>query len=322
MSLAGLLGCRYPIVQGGLAYVGNGRLAGAVSAGGGFGQVGCAGRTPQEVEAEIDRAVKCAKGAPIGVNLPLSEHADCEPYFQVIANQAHRLRAISLSAGNPRPHIEALHAHQLLVMTVVSTPEQARKAELAGADVVIAEGYEAGGHNGPSELTTMTLVPQVVAAVQVPVVAAGGIATGAGIAAALALGAQGVQLGTRFVATLECQAHHRYKEELVAKASADTRVIERSLGRVTRVLESAHVARILEMEARGASFEELWPLVRGERNRAAAVEGQIEVGWLNCGQAVGLIHDLPSAADLMTRLVVETAAAMERVAACRPAFFA
>jgi len=320
MSLAGLLGCRYPIVEGGLAYVGNGRLAGAVSAAGGFGQVGCAGRTPQEVEEEIDRAVEVAHGAPVGVNLPLSEHADCTPYFQVIVKQSHRLRAVSLSAGNPRPHIAGFHAHQLLVMTVVSTPEQAQKAERAGADVVIAEGYEAGGHNGPSELTTMALVPQVAAAVRVPVVAAGGIATGAGIAAALALGAQGVQLGTRFVATLECQAHSRYKEELVERASADTRVLERSLGRVTRVLQSPHVTRILELEARKAPFEELWPLLRGERNRAAAVEGQIDLGWLNCGQSVGLIHDLPSAAELLARLVAETEAALERLATRRAEF--
>lgn len=322
MELTTLLGCRYPIIQGGLAYVGNGLLAGAIAQAGGFGQVGSAGRSLAELDEELTVAVAHASGAPIGVNLPLSEHADSEAYVALIEKRARQLRAVSLSAGNPRPYIPRFKAVGLQVLVVVSTPEQAYKAQEAGADVVIAEGYEAGGHNGPAEITTFALVPQVVRSVSLPVVAAGGIATGAGIAAALALGAQGVQLGTRFVATIECQAHDAYKRALVAGKAADTRVIERSVGRVTRVLQSPYVDRILALEKTQPSWDELYSYVRGERNRVAAIEGVTQDGWLNCGQGVGLIDDVPTVAALMQHLIAQTAAALRQASLTGAAFFA
>lgn len=306
------LGVRYPIIQGGLAYVGNGTLAGAISAAGGFGQVGSGGRSPEGLAREISLAFETAAGTPFGVNLPLGEHADREPYVAAIVKEAARLRAVSLSAGNPRPYIRRFQDAGLAVMVLVSTPEQAVKAVQAGADIVVAEGYEAGGHNGPAELTTLTLVPQVVReAGGVPVVAAGGIASGAGVAAALSLGASGVQLGTRFVATRECEAHERYKRRIVEGHSQDTLVMERSIGRVTRVLDSPWVREVLRVEEGRPGIETLLPYIRGERNRVAAIGGELEEGWLNCGQCVGLIDDLPTAGELVGRLVRETAEALE-----------
>ncbi|KYP81129.1 NAD(P)H-dependent flavin oxidoreductase [Ferroacidibacillus organovorans] len=308
-----LLGCRLPIVQGGLAYVGNGVLAGAISRAGGFGQVGSAGRTPEQMLDEIEKAAKEAAGAPFGVNLPLSEHSDREAYVEVILSNAQRLRAVSLSAGNPRPYIDRLKRAGLTVIALVSTPLQAQKAEAAGADLLVAEGYEAGGHNGPGEWTTMALIPAVARAVQVPILAAGGIATGDGIVAAFALGASGVQMGTRFVATKECEAHENYKAELMRRSADDTRIIERSRGRVTRVLQSEHVDDILELEKRNPSESEVYALVRGEKNRVAAIGGTLEEGYVNCGQGVSLIHDAPSVDELFQRLTGEMREATRRI---------
>jgi NAD(P)H-dependent flavin oxidoreductase YrpB (nitropropane dioxygenase family) len=305
-----ILGCKYPIVEGGLAYVGNGLLAAAVSTGGGFGQVGSGGRSPENLDEEIHIALENTSG-PIGVNIPISEHRDPDPYFQVVERHAHRLRAVSLSAGNPRPFIEPLHKLNLKVMTVVSTPAQAVKAEQAGADILICEGTEAGGHNGPRELTTFSLVPNVVDVVSVPVIAAGGIADGRTAAAALCLGAEGVQLGTRFVATRECQAHPRYKEALLSATVEDTVVMERSLGRVTRVLRSPYVDKILQQERETpGDLERLLPMISGRMNAVAALDGRMEEGWVNCGQSVGLVKQLAGAAEVVQQLVQEMDAAL------------
>ncbi len=309
-ALCAVLGCEHPIIQGGLAYVGNGLLAGAVSAAGAFGQIGSAGRSPESLSDEIEIAKERANGKSFGVNLPISEHRDIEDYAAVIERKAVDLRAVSLSAGNPRPYIARFQACGLKVIVVASTAEQAIKAATAGADVIVAEGYEAGGHNGPAEITTMVLVPQVARAVSVPVAAAGGIANGAGIAAAFMLGAQGVQMGTRFVATTECVAHARYKEMLMRAGAADTCVMERSLGRVTRVLKTPFVQHIMELEETKPGFAELAPYIRGERNRLAAVDGEIGEGWLNCGQGVGLIHEIMPASELISRLMTEARTAV------------
>lgn len=308
------LGCVYPIIEGGMAYVGNGALAGAISAAGGFGQVGSAGRTVEQFIEEIKVAEEVAKGHPFGVNLPISQHSDNEGYVQAILQNASRLKAVSLSAGNPRPFIERFKEAGLVIMAVVANPDQARKVEAAGADLIVAEGYEAGGHNGLQELTTMALIPLVVDAVKIPVIAAGGIATGAGIAAAMALGAEGAQLGTRFVAVEECEAHGNYKEELVRDKGEDTRVIERSLGRVTRVLKSPFVDEILTLEQSNPGWDVLKSYVRGERNRVAAIEGKVEEGYLNSGQSVGLIHEVLSAKNLIDKLQEETRLALQQSA--------
>ncbi len=300
-----LLGCKYPILEGGMSYVGNGRLAAAVSEGGGFGQVGSGGRNPDDFAREIEIAT-AHTSRPFGVNVPISEHHDASPYFSVIEQYRKQIRAVSLSAGNPRPYIAPLHELGFVVMTLASTPEQAYKAELAGADFVICEGTEAGGHDGPAELTTLTLIPLVVRAVSIPVVAAGGIADGRTAAAMFCLGATGVQLGTRFVATMECNANESYKQAIVQGQATDTRVIERSLGHITRVLKGPFVDRILAVEQTvPGDINELLPLISGRKNAIAALSGQMDDGWVYCGTSIGLIADIPSATNLVQRLARE-----------------
>jgi NAD(P)H-dependent flavin oxidoreductase YrpB (nitropropane dioxygenase family) len=298
-----LLGCEYPVIEGGLAYVGNGRLAAAVSEGGGFGQIGSGGRTPENLRQEIEVALQTTS-QPLGINLPISEHKDISAYIDIILSYAGKIRAVSLSAGNPRPWIALLKEAGFVVMTLTSTPEQAKKVEESGSDLVICEGMEAGGHNGTSELSSMVLVPLVCDAVSIPVVAAGGIVDHRTASAAFALGAEGIQMGTRFVATQECEAHPSYKARLVSAQSTDTRIIERTLGRVTRVLNSPLVQQILQQEKETPGDESrLLSLVSGRMNKVAAIDGQLDKGFLNCGLNVGLIQTVSSAFDVVREVM-------------------
>ncbi len=297
-----LLHCTYPIIEGGLAYVGNGLLAATVSEGGGFGQIGAGGRSPEDFENEIKIAIHSTQ-LPFGVNIPISEHRNPAPYLAAIERHKDHIRAVSLSAGNPRPFIAPLHDLGMIVMTLVSTPEQAQKAESAGADIVICEGTEAGGHDGPAELTTLTLVPLVKDSVQIPVVAAGGIADGRTAAAAFCLGAEAVQIGTRFVATRECKAHESYKQALIWAKASETIVIERSLGRITRVLQAPFVGEILHQEQETpGDLEKLIPMISGNMNALAALSGHMDEGYVFCGTGVGLITEIPSAIDVVKKI--------------------
>lgn len=311
-----MLGIDYPIIEGGLAYVGNGALAAAVSNGGGLGVVGSAGRSVDDFREQIRIAAE-KTSKPFGVNLPISEHSDNSAYVQAILDHKHLIKAVSISAGNPRPLIPIFKEAGMKVMVLTSTVTHSLKAEQAGADIIICEGFEAGGHNGPAEMTLFSLIPQVSRAVKVPVVAAGGIADGRGIAAAMILGADGVQLGTRFVATIECQAHEAYKRMLVESQDDATVVMERSIGRVTRVLKGPFVDKILEVEKTNPSIEDMLPYIRGINNKVAAIEGSVQDGWLNCGQSVGLIDSIQSATDVVRSLAAEVEAIMTH----SPSFF-
>ncbi|RKD27123.1 2-nitropropane dioxygenase [Ammoniphilus oxalaticus] len=298
-----LLEIQYPIIEGGLAYVGNGALAAAVSNGGGFGVVGSAGRTVENFCREIKLAAEQTE-LPFGVNFPISQHADNDKIVQAILDHKHLIRAVSISAGNPRPYIPIFKDAGLKALVLTSTVHQSLRAEQAGADLVVCEGYEAGGHLGPAEMTLFSLIPQVVRVVSIPVVAAGGLSDGRGILAAFALGAEGVQLGTRFVATTECEAHDAYKRLLLDADDDATTVIERSIGRVTRVLKSQYVDDILAVEQSNPSVDTLLPYIKG-RNKIAAIDGKTDAGWLNCGQSVGLIDSIESATSVVKRLVQE-----------------
>jgi enoyl-[acyl-carrier protein] reductase II len=300
-----LLGIQYPIIQGGLAYVGNGGLAAAVSNGGGFGQVGAGGRSPEDFHEQILIASESTT-KPFGANLPISEHSDIKPYVDIILKNAHLLKGVSVSAGNPKPLVPIFKKAGLKVMVVTAAVKHALKAQEIGADIVVCEGFEAGGHDSPLELTLFSLIPQVSKAVDLPVIAAGGIVNGRGVVAAMALGAEGVQLGTRFVATKECQAHENYKQLLIDANDDATVVMERSIGRATRVLKSPFVEKILELEKDQPSIEQLLPYIRGKNNKLAAVDGKVEEGWMNCGQAVGLIDSIPSASDVVESIVSES----------------
>lgn len=320
------LGIRYPIVQGGLAHLAWSGLAAAVSEAGGLGQIGVAHMaTPDDLRADI-RRLKELTPAPYGVNFPLG-HRPLDEFLAVALEEG--APVITITAGNPEATIRAIQSSgvtpQPRVMVLVAGVRAARKAEDLGADAVIAVGFEGGGHLGRDDIGTITLVPRIVDAVRIPVLASGGLADGRGLAAALALGAEGIELGTRFIATQECIAHNSYKDALVAASEADTVIIERSIGRPARVLRGPFVERIIaleeELERRKASREEalpeLLPYIRGEVNVRAAIEGKLDEGFIWAGQGIGLIHDIPTAQELIERTVREARAALS---AARQAF--
>jgi NADH:quinone reductase (non-electrogenic) len=317
-------GVRYPIVQGGLAHLAYSGLAAAVSEAGGLGQIGVACfETPEELRADM-RRLKARTGLPYGVNFPLG-HRPLDAFVDVALEEG--APVISITAGNPEGILRRIQQSGLTplpkTMVLVAGTRAAKKSEDLGADAVIAVGYEGGGHLGRDDIGTLVLVPRVVESVGIPVLASGGIADGRGLAAALALGADGVELGTRFIAVQECIAHPAYKEALVAASETDTALIERSIGRPARVLRGPLVERILaveaELERRGASRDdalaELLPYIRGEVNKRAAIEGYLDEGFIWAGQVTGLIHDVPTARELVERIVHEAHAAARRITA-------
>ncbi len=320
--LTELFGIPYPIVQGGLAHLSFSGLASAVSDAGGLGQIGMACfETLEEMRDDI-RRMKTLTQRPYGVNFPLG-HIPVEPFLDVALEEG--TPVISITAGNPEGVLRRIQQSgvqpQPKTMVLVAGTRAARKAQDLGADAVIAVGYEGGGHLGRDDLGTMVLVRRVIETVQIPVLASGGIIDGHGMAAALALGAEGVELGTRFVAVQESNAHQAYKDALVNASETDTVIIERALGRPARVLRGSLVERILaveaELERRGASREEaiqeMLPYIRGEVNKRGAIEGKLDEGFIWAGQATGLIHDVPTARELVHRMVREAQAAAERL---------
>ncbi len=325
-----LLGIRYPIVQGGLAHLSFFGLAAAVSLAGGLGQIGVACfEEPEELRADIRRlrAVATAAGqpnVPFGVNFPIGHRALDE--FLAVALEEHT-PVITITAGDPTAMRRAIQQSGVAplprTMILVAGVRAARKAQELGADAVIAVGYDGGGHLGRDDIGTFALVPRIVESVTIPTLASGGVVDGHGLAAALALGAEGVELGTRFVATQECVASQAYKDALVAAAETDTAIIERALGRPGRALCGPVVTEILAHEAelarREASPEEtlatLLPYILGATNKVAAIQGQMEAGFVWAGQGVGQIHDIPTAGDLIERMAREARASLARLRA-------
>ncbi|HXX77632.1 MAG TPA: nitronate monooxygenase [Ktedonobacteraceae bacterium] len=308
-----LVDIRFPIVQGGLSHLSYAELAAAVSNAGGLGQIGCACfSTPEELQADIQKA-KHLTTLPIGVNFPIG-HIPLEAF--VDAALAEEPAVITITGGNPEPLIRYIRQSGVAVriLVLVAGVRAARKAEALGADAVIAVGYEGGGHLGRDDIGSMVLTPRIVESVSIPVLASGGIADGRGLAAALALGAEGIELGTRFVAVKESNAHYNYQQALVGAQETDTVVVERSIGRPARVLKGRVAEQILELEkaleSEHASADErlrrLLPHILGKVNTRAALEGVLEEGFVWAGQVVGLIHDIPSAEELIERIVWES----------------
>lgn len=302
-----ILQTKYPIIEGGMAYVGNGALAAAVSNAGGFGQVAVSGRTPEDFEFQINISASLTN-KPFGVNVPISGYFTHNPYFEIIEKYKDHIHAISLASGDPRPYIPYFKEMGLKILVLVGSVKHALNAGKAGADIVICEGFEAGGRNSPYELTLFGLVPQVSKAINIPVVAAGGIATGRGVIAAMALGAEGVQMGTRFIATQECEAHENYKQFIVDSKDDSTTVVERSVGRVNRVIKNSYVQQIQEIESSNQlTPEQIYPYISGSKNRIAALEGRIDDGWVHAGQSVGLIGSIDSVGNVIKEIVQEIA---------------
>ncbi len=277
-----LLGITYPIIQGGMAWVAEHHLAAAVSEAGGLGLIGGANAPGEVVRQEIREAKKLTD-KPFGVNVMLmSPHAD--DVAKVVVEEG--IRVVTTGAGNPEKYMEMWKAAGIKVIPVVASVALARRMEKYGADAVVAEGYESGGHIG--EQTTMTLVPQVKDAVSIPVIAAGGIGDGRGIAASFMLGAEAVQIGTRFVVSKEAVVHENYKQRIIRAKDIDTAVTGRSHGHPVRCLRNKMTREYVKLEQEGKTFEELEYLTLGTL-RKAVQEGDVDLGTVMAGQIAGLI---------------------------------
>ncbi|MEE1086936.1 MAG: enoyl-[acyl-carrier-protein] reductase FabK [Schaedlerella sp.] len=294
-----LLGIEYPVIQGGMAWVAEYHLAAAVSNAGGLGLIGAASAPAEWVREQIREAGKLTD-KPFGVNIMLmSPHAD--EVAKVIVEEG--VKVVTTGAGSPEKYMKMWKEAGIKVIPVVASVALARRMERCGADALVAEGCEAGGHIG--ENTTMVLVPQIVDAVKIPVIAAGGIADGRGMAAAFMLGAKGMQLGTHFVTTKECIVHENYKKAIIKSKDIDSRVTGRSTGHPVRVIRNQMTKKYLELEQNGATFEELELFTLGGL-RKAVVEGDMVNGSIMAGQSAAMVKEECTCQELLEKLVKET----------------
>lgn len=294
-----ILGTEYPIIQGGMAWVAEYHLASAVSEAGGLGLIGAASAPADWVREQIQE-IKKRTTKPFGVNIMLmSPHADA--IAQVLVEE--HVPVVTTGAGNPEKYMPMWKEAGIKVIPVVASVAMAKRMERCGADAVIAEGTEAGGHIG--ETTTMVLVPQIADAVNIPVIAAGGIGDGRGIAASFMLGAEGIQMGTHFVVTQESIVHDNYKHCILKAKDIDSKVTGRTTGHPVRALRNQMTKEYLKLEQQGASFEELEHLTIGGL-RKAVVEGDVVNGSVMAGQIAGLIHETLTCKELINQLVTET----------------
>lgn len=292
-----LLGIRYPIIQAGMVWNAGWRLASAVSNAGGLGLIGSGSMYPEVLRDHIRQCRKATK-KPFGVNLPLI-YPEVDKHIEIILQE--KVSIVFTSAGNPMTWTPQLKQHGITVIHVVPGSRYARKAEEAGCDGVVAEGFEAGGHNGKEETTTLCLVPAVCAAVRIPVIAAGGIASGRAMMAAFALGAEAVQIGSRFVATPESSAHEGFKQAVLQAQEGDTRLTLKKLMPV-RLLKNRFSDQVREAENRGDGIQALKALLGKGRAKKGMFEGALEEGELEIGQVSALIHAVKPAAAIVAEV--------------------
>ncbi|WP_160724516.1 DUF561 domain-containing protein [Bacillus sp. USDA818B3_A] len=306
MSITKLLGIKYPIFQGGMAQIAMAPLAGAVSNAGGLGVIGSGGLTADRLREEI-RKTKEITNKPFAVNLMLMMK-NIPELIEVVIDEG--VGIVTTGAGTPAPYMTIFKEHGIKVIPVVPSVKIAKKMEALGVDAIVAEGTEAGGHVG--ETTTMALLPQVVSAVSIPVVGAGGIADGRGIAAAFALGAQGVQVGTRFLATVECPTHENFKLAVVNADDTSTTVTGRSLGGPVRSIKNSMIAEFLELEKQNASRDELEKISLGSL-RKAVFEGDTDRGSVMAGQICGLVNEITTVEEMITSMFAEAQEVLNRL---------
>jgi enoyl-[acyl-carrier protein] reductase II len=304
-----LFGIQYPIIQAGMIWASGWRLASAVSNAGGLGIIGAGSMYPEVLKEHVQKC-KAATGKPFAVNLPLL-YPDIGQHLQTIIDE--KVPIVFTSAGNPKTYTGMLKEQGIKVVHVVSSSLFAQKAEAAGCDAVVAEGFEAGGHNGREETTTMVLVPLVKKAVSIPVIAAGGIATGAQMAAAFCLGAEGVQIGSRFVATPEASSHEAFKQAVANAKEGDTMLMLKDLTPV-RMMKNKFYEAVKTAEDRGASREELAELLGRGRAKKGMFEGKLDEGELEIGQVSALIKEMKPAEEVVEEIWEEFQATIKAMA--------
>ena len=298
--ISSLFATRYPLIQAGMIWASGWRLASAVSNAGGLGLLGAGSMYPDVLREHI-RKCKAATDQPFGVNVPLL-YPDINQLMDIIIDE--KVPIVFTSAGNPKTWTGFLKERGIKVAHVVSSSKFAKKAEEAGCDAVVAEGFEAGGHNGREETTTMVLIPAVRAAVNIPVIAAGGIATGTQMLAAMVLGADGVQVGSRFVCTPEASSHLAFKEAIINAGEGDTQLAMKKVVPV-RLLKNKFAEEIKAAELRGASEEELKQILGRARAKKGMFEGDMEEGELEIGQVSALIHEIKPAVAVVEEMIAE-----------------
>lgn len=298
--IAELFNIKYPIVQAGMVWNSGWKLASAVSNAGGLGLIGAGSMYPHILEEHIR---KCQKATikPFGVNVPLL-YPNCDEIMKIIVDGG--VKIVFTSAGNPKIWTQYLKERGVKVVHVVSSVKFAQKAELAGVDAIVAEGFEAGGHNGREESTTFTLIPMVKEKVELPLIAAGGIATGRGMLAAMVLGAEAVQIGSRFVATHESSSHRNFKEKVVSLEEGDTLLTLKELTPV-RLIKNKFYKEIQDLYSKNASVDQLKDKLGRGRAKKGMFEGDLENGELEIGQIAGLIHEIKPAGEIVEDIMNE-----------------
>jgi len=297
-SLCELLNIEFPLIQGGMAWVADASLAAGVSNGGGLGLIAAGAMPPELLRKEIQKA-RSLTDRPFGVNIMLMS-----PYVDQVAEvvREEKVAVVTTGAGSPGKYIESWKAAGIKVIPVVASVAYAKRMESLGADAIVAEGTEAGGHIG--ETSTMVLVPQVVDAVKIPVIAAGGMADGRGVAAAFMLGASGVQVGTRFLVCDECTIHDNYKQLVLKARDIDTTVTGRSGGHPVRTLKNKLARKLIELEKQGATFEQIEEITVGSLRRAVQ-DGNMDEGSFMAGQSAGLVRKPQPAAEIIREMFQE-----------------
>jgi enoyl-[acyl-carrier protein] reductase II len=299
-TITQLFNIKYPIVQGGMVWVSGWKLASAVSNAGGLGLIGAGSMYPNVLREHIQKCKK-ATDKPFGVNVPML-YPDIHKIMDIIIEEG--VKIVFTSAGNPKTWTTFLKEKGIIVVHVVSSVKFALKAETAGVDAIVCEGFEAGGHNGREETTTFTLIPMVKEQVKIPVIAAGGIGSGRGMLAAMVLGADGVQIGSRFAATQESSAHNNFKNEIVNVKDGDTHLTLKELAPV-RLVKNKFYKEIQELYEQNPSKEEIKELLGRARAKKGMFEGDLENGELEIGQIAGLIHEIKPAKIVFEEIITE-----------------
>lgn len=303
-----LFGIQYPLIQAGMVWASGWCLASAVSNAGGLGVLGAGSMHPAILKEHIEKCQKATRN-PFGVNVPLV-YPDIDLIMNIIVNSG--VKIVFTSAGNPETWTSFLKERGITVVHVVSSVKFAQKAQAAGVDAIVAEGFEAGGHNGKNETTTLVLIPSVKEKTALPLIAAGGIATGRAMLAAMVLGADGVQLGSRFVASLEASSHQRFKEKVVQAGEGDTHLTLKEITPV-RLLKNKFYEEVQAAYTRRATVEELKNLLGKGRAKRGMFEGDMEEGELEIGQVCGLLHNIKPAATLVKEIMAEFYAAKAEI---------